>query len=147
MSAPSKFLTATSLSGEESPQSAVFIAKEVVSTDDCSTSASNDEDGNLSEKEVATSTSDDEPPRISRSLAWGGYMHETGAICQIVAFNPETVHFLGSCKGHFQAFGTTKIVNVLLGFLRLLGKARLEERQAKILPNAMCLDTKSRSTL
>ena len=52
-------------------------------------------------------------------------------------FNPETVHFLSSEGGHFQAFGAINIINVLFRFCRLWGKARLQETQAEILSNAV----------
>ena len=45
------------------------------------------------------------------------------------------VHFWGAYKDHFQAFGTTKIENVLR-FVRLLGENRVFERDK--IPQMLC---------
>ena len=70
-----------------------------------------------------------------RSLVqWrGGYMRETGAICQIVILTQKRRIF----GGPFSSFWHNKIVSVLFRLFHLLGKASLQETQAKICPNAV----------
>ena len=71
---------------------------------------------------------------LTDSLGRGGHMRETGAICQIGGFSPETVHFGGLSKGHLQACGATKIVNVLFSFFDLLGQSKSLRDTGQIAP-------------